>query len=305
MTRRRHSAAPAAGLAAVIAAALASAAPACAEEARPQPVVIEGWTDHAMEPFLSRDGRTLFFNNRNHPPEITDLHWAERIDDLRLRYRGPIAGANSPALDAVPTLAADGRFCFVSLRDYQATSTSVFCGTWTGEGLAGVSRQDGASVNIHGRIVFDVDLSADGETLILADGQFTGGPLPAASDLRAARRVGGGYRLAPEDDPLFAALNSSALEYAAALSPDGLTLAFTRLYGIAPFARTSIWLSHRSAVDEPFASPVRLKAAAGFVEAATFTPDGRALYYHKRQNGKFRLQRIELAPTSAPASRSR
>lgn len=42
--------------------------PGSALYADPQPVAIEGYDDHAMEPFLSRDGRHLYFNNSNHPP---------------------------------------------------------------------------------------------------------------------------------------------------------------------------------------------------------------------------------------------
>ena len=35
-----------------------------------------------MEPFVTKDGRFLIFNNRNEPPERTDLFYAERINDL-------------------------------------------------------------------------------------------------------------------------------------------------------------------------------------------------------------------------------
>ena len=48
-------------------------APAWATFGAAQPVTILGYADHAMEPFLSRDGAILFFNNRNDPPEQTDL----------------------------------------------------------------------------------------------------------------------------------------------------------------------------------------------------------------------------------------
>ena len=33
-----------------------------------QRVSIRGYSDHAMEPFLTRDGRFLLFNNSNDPP---------------------------------------------------------------------------------------------------------------------------------------------------------------------------------------------------------------------------------------------
>jgi hypothetical protein len=50
------------------------AAAAAEEFSGPRAVEIVGYRDHAMEPFVSRDGRYLLFNNRNDPSENTDLH---------------------------------------------------------------------------------------------------------------------------------------------------------------------------------------------------------------------------------------
>jgi hypothetical protein len=258
--------------------------------AAPQPVVIEGYNGDAMEPFLSRDGRTLFFNNRNQPPEQTDIHWASRIDDLHFRYRGKVKGVNSPALDGVPTLSVAGDFCFVSPRNYKATLATIHCGHWTGDSVAGVKLETKAAPHIPGRVVFDAELGADGETLIIADGRFTGSPAPVAADLRLCRRIDGEYALDPAADALFASVNTPALEYAAALSADGLTLSFTRLEGIGPFAHTAIFLARRSALAAPFGKPDRIEAIKGFAEAATFAPDG-AIYFHQRDGDHFTLWR--------------
>jgi hypothetical protein len=285
-------------LAAFIVLAAACAAPApepaaapWAKFTAPQPVTIEGYDGDAMEPFLSRDGSLLFFNNRNDPPEQTDIHWAERIDDLHFRYRGKIEGANSDALDGVPTLSTNGRFCFISPRAYQPTLATIHCGQRTGDHIENVKLQAEAAPLIPGRVVFDVELDASSEFLILADGKFTGGPVPASADLRLARLVDGEYRLDPSADRLFAAINTPALEYAAALSSDGLTLSFTRLEGRPPLARTTIWLAHRDTRDTAFSAPIRIEAIDGFVEAATFAPDG-AIYFHKRDGNRFTLQRL-------------
>jgi hypothetical protein len=251
-----------------------------------------------MEPFLSRDGARLFFHNSNDPRAQTDLHWAERIDDLHFRYRGLVEGANSKALDGVPTVSAGGRFCFVSPRSYEATLATVHCGAWTDHGrLTDVVLQRGASVHEPGRVVFDVEISADGQELILADGAFRGGPMPASAKLRLARWRDGAFHLSDKDDALFANLNSRALKYAAAFSADGLTLAFTRAQGSPPFVRTSIWIARRDRVSEPFGAPSRIRAIAGTaVEGPTFTPDMRAIYYHKRDGDKYAIWRVSAAP---------
>lgn len=258
----------------------------------PVPVTLPGYDGDAMEPFLSRDGRVLLFNNRNAPPDRTDLRWARRIDDTTFRYAGLVEGANSPALDGVPTLSADGRLCFISVRAYRETLGTVFCADWR-DGRSGPPQlQADASPRIPGRLVFDLELAADGRTAVLADGRFTGGPVPAAADLRLARLTGGRLVLSPADDRLFAAVNTPALEYAPALSPDGLTLAFTRMTGPGLFASAGIYLARRPSAEAPFGPPARIRAIPGFAEAPTFSPDGRWIYFHRRIGGRFSIWRV-------------
>jgi hypothetical protein len=274
--------------------AQAQPAPLFAQFGAPRPVTIVGYDGHAMEPFVTRDGAVLFFNNRNDPADQTDLHWAERIDDLTFRYRGRVDGANSAALDGVATMSAAGRFCFVSPREYGSTLSTVYCGVWANGRLSPPVLQRHASVRVRGRVVFDVELSAEGEMLVLADGVFRGGPIPAAADLRLARWRDNGFHLAPDGDALLARLNSSgALEYAAALSADTLELAFTRAEGPPPLIRTSLWIARRANASEAFGEPVRIAAISGaVVEAPAFAPDGNALYYHARTGDRFSIWRV-------------
>src|SRR5277367_744711 len=75
-----------------------SAAPESTVFQNPQRITIEGYEDDAMEPFVTRDGKYLFFNNLNEPRVNTNLFWAERVDDLHFKFRGEIKGVNTPAL---------------------------------------------------------------------------------------------------------------------------------------------------------------------------------------------------------------
>jgi hypothetical protein len=264
-------------------------------EAAPQLLAILGYDGDAMEPFLPRDSASLFFNNRNDPPERTDLHWAERVNDHTFRYRGLVHGANSAALDGVATLSGNGRFCFVSTRSYFETLGPIYCGAWERGALHDAVLQAEASVRTLGRLMFDVEISADGETLVLSDGLFHGGVAPACADLRMARWRDGRFALAPQADPLLAHVNGPGLDYTAGLSADGLTLAFTRLRASLPmFANAEIWVARRASQDAPFDAPQRIRAIAGFAEAPTFAPDGRAIYFHKRERGRFTLWRLAL-----------
>jgi len=268
-------------------------APDWARFGQPEAVVIQGYDGDAMEPFLTRDGSVLFFNNSNAPSAQTDLHWAERVNDTTFRYRGRIDGANSDALDGVASMSADGRLCFISTRSYETTRGSVYCSAWRPAGVTPPVLQEDVSAHILGRLMFDLEVSADGANLIVADGEFRGGPAPSTADLRQARWSGDHYVLSPQDDALFAALNTRALEYAAALSADGLTLAFTRLEGTFPFVRTSIWLARRDGLALPFGAPTRLTAIDGdFVEGPTFSPDDRAIYYHRKVGDHYAIWRV-------------
>ena len=62
-----------------------------------QAVAIYGYAGWAMEPFVTRDGRYLLFNDSNVAGRDTDLQYAERVDDTTFRYRGELTGANAAA----------------------------------------------------------------------------------------------------------------------------------------------------------------------------------------------------------------
>src|SRR5919201_5647869 len=110
----------------------------------PQRVAIRGYSGEAMEPFISRDGRYLFFNNRNDARD-TNLYYAERVDDVTFDYRGELKGANSPVLDAVPSMDSEGNFYFISTRSYFQTLSTLYRGRFRAgvvtevELMAGVS----------------------------------------------------------------------------------------------------------------------------------------------------------------------
>ena len=96
----------------------------------PERVTIRGYSDHAMEPFITRDGRYLFFNNSNDPSVNTNLRCAERIDDLTFEYKGEVAGVNTKALEGVPTMDKNG-FYFVSTRSYKETLSTIYQGRFS------------------------------------------------------------------------------------------------------------------------------------------------------------------------------
>lgn len=260
------------------------------EFANPQRVIILGYTDHAMEPALSRDGQYLFFNNSNAAVN-TNLHWAQRVDDLTFQYRGEINGVNTTDLEGVPSMDRNNVFYFVSNRSYVTTLSTLYRGTFTSGTISSVELVPGVSALSFGMVNFDVDISPDGNTLYFVDGLFNfPDPVPSTADILIAERSGVGadfVRVANGAD-IMRQINTSALEYAPAISTSGLEIFFTRLEG-STFA---IYVSTRPNTLAPFGTPKKIQAITGFVEAPTLSVDEKSLYYHKNENGLFVIYRV-------------
>ena len=256
----------------------------------PVRVQMLGYGGNLMEPFVARDGRTLLFNNLNGAPENTNLHWATFIDDSTLRYEGEIGGVNTPDLEGVPTLDERGNLYFVSNRNYSNTLSTLYQSTFA-QGIArnaqllgGISKQQAGWVN------FDVEISADGQTLYFVDAQFDQTGNPKTADLIIARKTGTGFARLANSAELLKNINTDGLEYAAGISADQLTLYFTRV--AAPLGTTSvpeILVATRPTPQDPFGSPRKIASITGFAEAPTVAPDQKTLYYHAKANGKFGL----------------
>jgi hypothetical protein len=249
---------------------------------QPTKVQVIGYTGHLMEPFISRNGSVLFFNNLNSPPENTNLHWATRINDSVFQYQGEVAGCNSAELDVVST------------RSY-ATSLAIIYRCRFNNGTAShVQLVQGLSKGQAGWLNFDVEVSADGQTLYFADGFFNGGSLPVLADLAIAQKSGSGFQRLANSDALLQQVNTpDALEYAACISNNQLELYFTRLsLPVTAASEPVILLSTRRGLGEPFGPPQHIPSIRGFVEAATLSPDQRSLYYHARENGRYLLYRV-------------
>jgi hypothetical protein len=263
-----------------------------AASADAQAVTIRGYSGDAMEPHITRDGRFLLFNNLNQPPADTNLHYAERIDDLTFQYRGEIAGVNTTALEGVPSTDRAGNLYFVSTRSYGEIFSTIYTGQFANGRVAGVRLVPGISRGQSGMVNFDVDVSPDGGTLYFVDSQFEGGR-PRWAHLVIASKRPGGFVRAPDSDHVLYRINSEGMEYAPCISADGLTLFFTRGHLGLRGTGASIFVAMRSAIGAPFAKPQRLPIA-GFVEGPALSPDQKSLYFHRRDGGRFAIYRVPL-----------
>jgi hypothetical protein len=256
----------------------------------PEPVTIRGYAGHAMEPFIARDGSALFFNSRNGPQDQTDIFWATPVDETTFAFRGAVEGANSAALDGVPSLSRDGAFAMISPRALEARHATIWTGAWRNGSVTSLRLETALSPGRPPHFNMDAEISADGAHLYFTDNIWAP-VMPRTSDLRLAVLDGNGWRRAPEADRLFARINTAALEYAPATSADELELYFTRLTRsfLRP-PRLEIMVAARGSRTEPYGAASRIAAISGFVEGPTVAPDG-AIYFHAKIDEHHRIMR--------------
>lgn len=261
----------------------------------PLPVQMLGYNGHIMEPFLTRDGALLFFNNRNDPKDQTDLHVSQRINDVSFRYLGPVKGANSASLDGVASLDRDGNFYFVSTRDYDSTGNTLWFGRFASGTVQAVAplRTDFTPKKLL-RLNIDLEVSADGQTLYVAENRWDllrG--VPATSDITMARKIATGFERLPDADALMVNINTKHLEFAPATSADELTLYFTRL-NMKAFRKGkanafATLMARRPDKASPWGVPQAIPVITGHAEAPTVSPDGCVLYFHRKDAETFNL----------------
>lgn len=270
----------------------------------PQLVTVLGYdaSKGIMEPFITRDGQYLLFNNgtaahntdgKRHNP---DLHHARRIDDYTFEYLGKIRGVNSNMVDGAPSLDQNNRLFFTSPREYQNKLATIYTGIYKDGAAREVSLVRGnISPNKPGWLNMDVEVGANGKTLVYSINQWnTDFNIPQTSNLYVAQWRRNRFERRDDSDEIFRNINTEELEYAPSVSADQLMLSFTRARinikdGKILGATSRILVATRQSPDQPFGKPQWIRAITGFVEGSTITPDKKILYYHKKEDGTFRL----------------
>ncbi|RMF23726.1 MAG: hypothetical protein D6760_04825 [Deltaproteobacteria bacterium] len=264
----------------------------------PERVTVQGYTSDVMEPFVTRDGRYLLFNDAGPTDKNLFVARYDQANDSFV-FMGALDAVNTPAVDGVPTVDTAYNIYYVSTFHYPPNGNAVFDTIYRGRFdpgapgfVTGATIVPDLSEGILGRVNFDVEVSPDGETLYFVDGVFSGGSWPDEADFAYAVDGGSGFVRAPDSDRIFAAINTDRLEYAACISADGLEFFFTRLDPSA--GDIGIYRATRTRPDQPFGPPARVSAITGFAEAPALSPDEKTLYYHRKDpsTGRFELWRV-------------
>ena len=263
----------------------------------PELVQIAGYTGDVMEPFISRDGNYLFFNDFGSNKDIHYASYDSTTDSFT--YLGPISALNTTAVEGVPTLDDSGRFYYVSTYNYPPNNANILDTIYVGDFdpatqalVNNLALVPNLAAGTFGHLNFDVEVSPDGSTLYTVDGVFSGNTYPDSSNFVYAVDSGSGFELQTDSAAIFANINTPDLEYAACISRDGLELFFTRL--TLPDLATGMYRATRPNPIAAFDVPLRIAGLDGFYEAPALSADEKQLYFHRKNqtSGRFELYRL-------------
>ncbi len=279
----------------------------------PQAVLIKGLPQGSggtpistEEPFVSRDGRFLFFNS-GHAEGNKDLHYAESVKGVWI-YRGELGPRiNNPReVQANPSMDQNRNFYYVDSGIERMIRKAEFIPArgrlqFVRE-FSGIPRRN---IRFFARKLIGnmgVEVSADGNTVYFSRATWTlkglgVGPVQASNILFVRKRNGKYVYDEKEANRIMKMVNTADLEYAASISCDGLELFFTRLRHSdlkAGHVCSRIMRVTRKSRSLPFGRPKTIAAIGSkdFVEGPSIADNGRTLYYHKRVGAKFRLFRV-------------
>jgi WD40 repeat protein len=257
----------------------------------PQPVTIVGYSQDAMEPFISPDGKYLFFNSSNNPPAgtYTNLYYATYINDVTFQFVGEISGVNTTALDAVASMDVNNTFYFISTRSYSQTLSTIYSGNFSNGNVSNIAIVPGVSKLTPGDVNFDQCISPDGSTLYFDDGVYSSAGQLQSASIAIATRNGGNFVRLKDSAKIMRKINTHGWNYAPDISKSGLEFFFTRFDGTLP----AIYTATRASTSKPFGKPVKIEAITGFAEAPALSPDEKSLYYHfQNASGVFVIYRV-------------
>jgi hypothetical protein len=255
-------------------------------------VIVNGYqSDTLMEPFITKDGLLLFFNNYNDGIN-TSLYYAVRSNDTNFIFAGEIAGVNgtSPHLDAVSSMDMHNTFYFVSARNYPTVIENLQSGQFNNGTTTNVLPVFGNFyINLPGWLIMDAEISKDGNQLYYVNAKLSGQTLPDEAILGIAVKQDSVFNKSnTSDDVLRNINNSDYLVYAPCISSDGREIYFTKMKKGTTIAE--IFVSVRTDINEVFSVPKKIDILGNLAEAPTLTDDGKRLYFHKRLNdGKYNI----------------
>jgi len=254
------------------------------------PVTILNYNDHSMEPFISKDGQTLFFNSLNDGVN-TSLFYATRLNDSTFEFKSAIGNVNgnSPHLDAVASADRNNQFYHITTRDYPKKYENIIRGYYANGIVSDVERVKGNFyIKKNGWLIMDAEIDENGNSLYYVNAHFSGSGIPDDTKLGIAIKKDNEFKTMKGAKELLANVNNSEyLIYAPCISKSGYELYFTRIKKGS--LESEICVSVRTSEHEKFSAPQSIISGVDIPEAPSLTSDGTNLYYHRKQGGTYKI----------------
>lgn len=253
-------------------------------------VTVRGYSGDAMEPFISRDGQYLFFNDDKTDKKEKDLFWATRIDDYTFDFQGEVENVNSGEVDGVPSMDDSGFFYFISTAHYGwFNQTTAYRGVFKDGAVRDIVGLKSLALGKLGWLNMDMEISADGQTLYSTQTRFEDDGFPLESYFFYAKKDGDQFIPQGNSKEIFATLNKDTVIYAPSLSRDEKEIYYTRM--LPGFVFQSL-VAKRKNVQAPFGEPELIAEIKGMSEAPALSPDETKLYYHRKniESGQFEIR---------------
>ena len=259
-----------------------------------QKVNIIGYDGDAMEPYISRDEKYLFFNNHKGKND-KDIYYAEKIDALNFQFKGEVQGVNTPYVDGNPTMDSNMNFYFITTRDIKPGDfNTIYMGIFEDGYVKQLKKIEG-SINVDKKrwANMGVEITKDGDFMYTSNAHFKAGTNSLSEgDIRFAIREGEKFNIPKNEKEILKNINTDyAVEYAGEVSDDGTELFYSQVTLSNP-PQFKLYHAKRNNTAEPFGTSKFItepfkKDKNAFVEAPTLSSDGNRLYYHKLDGGKF------------------
>jgi len=258
-------------------------------------VTITGYSGDAMEPYITKDGHYIFFNNFQ-GANGKDLYYAERKDDITFEFKGEIEGVNTPFVDGNPTMDAQNNFYFISTRSLDKGNKTIYAGVFN-NGIVTDLHEIIGTINIPTPywINMGVEISKNGSTLFSSNAKFNiGETFPNEGNIRIAIKDGTEFNILLSETEILKNINTAnAIEYAGEISADELELFYSQVTLSNPPV-FKLFYAKRKEINGIFESPISITEPFknnlnAFVEGPTLSDDGKRLYYHKFDGGTFSI----------------
>ncbi len=258
-------------------------------------VTIIGYTSDAMEPYISKDERYLFFNNHQ-GPNSKDIFYAEKVNDTTFIFKGEVQNVNSAYVDGNPTMDTQNNFYFISTRDLASGNKTIFSGIFNNGTVTNLHKVNG-TINVPTPywINMGVEISKDGNILFTSNAKFNiGDNFPNKGNIRFAIKSNNEFNIPNNEADILVNINTDeAIEYAGELSADGLELFYSQVT-LADPPIFKLYYAKREQVNLKFGKPILITEPfknnlSAFVEGPSLSNDGKRLYYHKLENNIFSI----------------